>query len=399
MKKPLSSRVTQIAPSSTIALTNKINALKAQGINVLGFGIGEPDFDTPDNIKEAAIDAIRKGHTKYTPSSGTLAVRNAICKKLKEENGIDYKPSQIVVSNGAKHSIYNALCALVETGEEVIVPAPYWVSYPEMVKMAGGVPVFVDADESTEYKMTAEMLQKAITPNTKCLILNSPSNPTGMLYSKQELIDIARICVKEGVYVISDEVYEALVFDGEFVSFASLGEDVKDITIVINAVSKTYAMTGWRIGYTASNEEIAKAMDAFQSHSTSNPNSIAQMAAVEAYNGPQESVATMKKAFLERRDYLVERVNSVDNISCIKPDGAFYVVINVSKFIGKTVYGKYISNADDFCDVLLSEAKLALISMVSFGKDDGVRWSYASSMEEIKEGMDRLESFVKGANL
>lgn len=399
MKKPLSSRVTKISPSSTIALTNKINALKAQGIDVLGFGIGEPDFDTPDNIKEAAILAIRNGHTKYTPSSGTLAVRNAVCKKLKEENGLDYKPSQIVVSNGAKHAVYNALCALVEPGEEVIVPAPYWVSYPEMVKMAGGVPVFVEADETTKYKMTAKMLEDAITPKTKCLILNSPSNPTGMLYSKQELSDIAKVCVKEGIYVISDEIYEVLVFDGEFVSFASLGEDIKDITVLVNGVSKSFAMTGWRIGYTATNEEIAKAIDAFQSHSTSNANSIAQMATVEAYNGPKESVAIMKKAFLERRDYLVNRVNAIKNISCIKPDGAFYLVINISKFIGKTVYGKYIADADDFCDVLLSEVKLALISMVSFGKSDCVRWSYASSMDEIKEGVDRLERFVKGANL
>ncbi len=369
--------------------------MKAKGIDVVGFGAGEPDFDTPDYIKEAAISAIHKGKTKYTPAAGTMELREAICEKFKRENGLDYAPNQIIVSNGAKHSLVNAFMAILNPGDEVIIPAPFWVSYPEMVKIADGVPVVIDTKEENDFKFTAAQFEEAINPKTRALILNSPSNPTGMVYTKEELSAIADVAVKHNIYVISDEIYEHLIYEGERVSIASFGEKIKDLTIIINGVSKTYAMTGWRIGYLAAHPEIAKAMANLQSHATSNPNSIAQAATVAALSGGMEEIEIMKAEFKKRRDYMVERINSIEGVSCRKPQGAFYVLMNISKLKGKTFGGVTINTSDDLANALLEKAKLALVPCSGFGADDFVRWSYATSMENIKAGLDRLEHFIK----
>ena len=309
----ISKKASTITPSATLAIDAKFKNMKAQGIDVVGFGAGEPDFDTPQNIKDAAIAAINNGFTKYTPASGTLELKKAVCAKFKRDNGLDYAPENIVISNGAKHSLVNTFMAILDPGDEVIVPAPYWVSYPEMVKLADGVPAILNTTEENHFKFTAADLEAAITPKTTALILNTPSNPTGMAYTKDELQSIAEVCLKNNLYVISDEIYEHLLYEGEHISIASLGEEIKDKTIIINGVSKTYAMTGWRIGFTACNAQITKVMANIQSHASSNPNSIAQAATVEALNGPQDSVIAMKKAFVERRDYMIgnTRINSI----------------------------------------------------------------------------------------
>lgn len=300
MELHISKKFSSIAPSSTLAIDSKFKEMKAEGIDVVGFGAGEPDFDTPDHIKQAAVKAISDGMTKYTPASGTLALKKAICRKFERENGLSYKPENIVVSNGAKHSLVNALGAICEVGDEVIIPAPFWVSYYEMVKLNDGVPVILNTHEENLFKFTPQQLEAAITPKTRAIIINSPSNPTGMVYTKDELCEIAKIAVRHGIYIISDEIYEHLIYEGSHTSIASFGEDIKDLTIIVNGVSKTFAMTGWRIGYTAANAKIAKAMANVQSHATSNPNSIAQAAAVAALDGDMECVSVMKKAFLER---------------------------------------------------------------------------------------------------
>lgn len=390
----ISDKVSRVSPSSTLAIDAKFKQMKAEGIDVVGFGTGEPDFDTPDYIKKAAIQAIEEGKTKYTPAAGTMELRQAICDKLKRENGLTYAPNQIVVSNGAKHALINAFMAILNPGDEVIVPAPFWVSYPEMIKIADGVPVVIDTKEEDEFKFTKEQFENAITPKTRALVLNSPSNPTGMVYTEDELRTIAEVAVKHNIYIIADEIYEHLIYEGKHVSIASFNEAIYNLTIIINGVSKTYAMTGWRIGYSAAHPEIAKAMANLQSHAASNPNSIAQAATVAALSGGKEEIEYMKSEFKKRRDYMVERINSIPGVSCKTPHGAFYVVMNISQLKGKTLGGKHIVTSDDFADVLLDKAKVALVPCSGFGADDFVRWSYATSMDNIKVGLDRLEAFL-----
>ncbi len=391
----LSKKISEVSPSSTLAIDSKFKAMKAEGIDVVGFGAGEPDFDTPDYIKEAAIQAIKEGKTKYTPASGTLELRKAICDKFARENGLTYTPDQIIVSNGAKHALVNTFMAILNPGDEVIVPAPFWVSYPEMVKIADGVPVILYTKEEDSFKFTAEQFEKAINEKTRAIILNSPSNPTGMVYTEEELRAIADVAVKHNIYVISDEIYEHLIYEGKHVSIASFNDEIKDLTIIINGVSKTYAMTGWRIGYSAANKEVTKVMANLQSHASSNPNSIAQAATVAALSGGYDEIEEMKKAFVARRNYMVERINSIDGLSASMPQGAFYVLMNISKIKGRTLAGVKINTSDDLANVLLEKAKLALVPCSGFGADDYMRWSYATSMENIKEGIDRLENFLK----
>ncbi len=391
----ISNKFKAIAPSPTLMIDSKFKQMKAEGMDVVGFGAGEPDFDTPRHIKEAAIEAINSGFTKYTPASGTLDLKKAICAKLLRDNGLTYDPSQIVVSNGAKHSLINAFGAILNPGDEVIIPAPFWVSYPEMVKYNDGVPVILNTTEENGFKFSADEFKAAITPKTKAIVLNSPSNPTGMVYTEDELKAIADVAVENNIFVISDEIYEYLVYDGvKHKSIASFNDKIKDLTIIINGVSKTYAMTGWRIGYTASNPSIAKAMSNVQSHTTSNPNSIAQAATVAALNGPMDDLKVMIKAFDERRKYMAERINSIDGVSCLVPQGAFYVMMNISALKGRTIAGKVINGSDDFAEVFLEKQLVAVVPGTGFAAPDYVRWSYATSMENIKEGIDRLEKLL-----
>lgn len=393
--KEISHLARGVHASTTLAIDTLFKQMRADGIDVIGFGAGEPDFDTPDHIKLAGIKAILDNKTRYTPAAGLIELRQAACKRLREDCGLDYKPTQIVAASGAKHNVYIALHCLVNPGDEVILPAPYWVSYYEMIKMVGGEPVVVTATEKHGFKMTAEQLDAAITPKTKALILNNPSNPTGMMYTKEELKAIAEVCVKRDIYVIADEIYYSLVYDGaKFTSFASLGEEIKERTILVNGVSKSYAMTGWRIGYAATNEKLAKVMANYLSHSTGNPSSIAQWAAVDALAGEQDDIDDMRSAFEQRRNYIVERMNAIPNVSCIKPQGAFYVMMNLEKLVGKTIHGVTIKDGDDFADLFLKEGLVAVVPCSGFGAPNFVRWSYATSMANIKEGLDRLEKFL-----
>ena len=392
----ISSKAKEIAPSPTLFIDAKYKEMMLQGIPVIGFGGGEPDFDTPENIKGAAIGALHAGFTKYTPASGTVALRQAICKKLKSDNGLDYAPAQIVVSNGAKHSLTNVFMTICDIGDEVIVPSPYWVSYPEMIKIAGGVAVIMPTTEADGFKLKPADIERYITPKTRAIVLNSPSNPTGMVYTRDELEEIAKIAVKHGIYVIADEIYEKLIYEGEHISIASFGDEIKELTIVINGVSKAYSMTGWRIGYTASNAALAAAMGNMQSHMTSNPNSIAQAASVEALNGEQSAIDAMKREYVKRRDYMVERINSIDGVSCTKPNGAFYVMMNVSELLGKEFYGKQINSATELCEDILEKALVALVSCEGFGINGYARLSYATSMEDITAGLDRIEEYIRG---
>lgn len=390
----ISKKALSISPSPTLAIDTKFKQMKAEGVDVVGFGAGEPDFDTPKHICDAAIKAISEGKTRYTPAAGTLAVRQAVCDKFLRENGLEYEPAQIVVSNGAKHSLVNIFMVICNPGDEVIIPSPYWVSYPEMVKLADGVPVTLPTKEENNFKATAEEFEAAITPKTRAIILNSPSNPTGMVYTADELKAIADVAVKHNLYVVSDEIYEHLIYDGKHTSIASFGEKIKDLTIIVNGVSKTYAMTGWRIGFTASNSQIAKAMSSIQSHATSNPNSIAQEAAIAALNGGLDCVEKMKIEFVKRKNYMVERINAINGVSCLNPNGAFYIMMNIKAIIGKTLYGVKINSADEFADLFLDKAKVAVVPGTGFEAPEYVRWSYATSMENCKEGLDRLEKFL-----
>lgn len=393
--KKISSIASGVAASTTLAIDSMFKQMKADGIDVVGFGAGEPDFHTPDNIKQAGIKAIEDNLTTYTPASGTLELKKAICHRVKEDHDLDYTTSQVVVASGAKHNVFIALSVLTDPGDEVILPSPYWVSYLEMIKMVGAVPVVLTAGEESGFKITADQLEAAITQRTKCLILNNPSNPTGMVYSRQELEAIARACVEKDIYVISDEIYDCLLYDGlTYTSFAQLGEDVKERTILINGVSKAYAMTGWRIGYALANESLAKAMSNYVSHSTGAPATFAQKGAVEAFSGPQESRELMRQAFEQRRNYIVDRMNKIPGVSCLKPQGAFYVMMNITQLLGKTIHGVVINDADDFSNVFLKEGLVATVPCTGFGAPQFVRWSYATSMENIKEGLDRLEKFL-----
>jgi len=398
--KELSRIALEVQPSATLAIDSLFKQMKADGLDVIGFGAGEPDFATPDHIKAAGHAAIDNNDTRYTPSAGTVELRKAIAQRLKQDCGVEYDFKQICVSNGAKPCVYVALRALVNPGDEVILPSPYWVSYSELIRMVGGVPVIVHTLEKDGFKITARELAEAITPKTKAMILNNPSNPTGMMYSRKELEELAQVCVEKDIYVISDEIYYHLVYDNEeFVSFASLGEDVKERTVLINGVSKSYAMTGWRIGYVASNQQIATLISNYLSHCTGSPCAISQKAAVEALSASQKSVASMRLAFERRRNYMVERMNKIEGVSCIKPEGAFYVMMNIEKLIGKELYGQVIHNADDFGTLFLKYGKVAVVPGTSFGAPNLVRWSYATSIENTREGLSRLERFLKGETI
>ena len=392
----LSKKAMAVKPSSTLAITAKAKELKAQGKDVVGFGAGEPDFNTPDNICEAAVEAIKSGFTKYTPASGTQELKEAVCQKFKKFNNLNYEPNQIVISNGGKHSLTNVFQVLLNPGDEVIIPAPYWLSYPEIVRLADGVPVYIRTDEAHSYKVTPEQIEAVCTDKTKAFILNSPSNPTGMLYTKKELEAIAKIAVERDFFVVADEMYENLTYkDQEHVSIASLNDEIYKRTITCSGLSKSYAMTGWRIGYTGSSAEIAKLMGSVQSHQTSNPNSIAQKAAVEALNGDQSEVIAMNAKFEERRHYMYNRVKKMPLVSTIEPEGAFYIFIDVSKTFDKSYKGEKVGTVDNFAKILIDEYNVAVVPCTDFGYDTHIRLSYAISIEQIEKGLDRIESFLK----
>jgi aspartate aminotransferase len=383
----LAERATILTPSLTLSIDSKAKAMKAEGIDVCGFGAGEPDFDTPEHIKAAAQAAIETGFTKYTPSSGIPELRQAISDKFKADNGLDYKPSQIIVSNGAKHSCYNAILATCQPGDEVVIPSPYWLSYPEMVRLAGADPVFVQTKEENNWKMTADDFEAAMTPRTKMVILNSPGNPTGSVYTAEELQAIVDVAAGEDILILSDEIYEKLVYDDvKHVSVASLSQEAYGLTITINGFSKAYSMTGWRLGYLGAPESIAKAIDAIQSHSTSNPCSFAQKGALAALKGDQTPVEDMRSEFDLRRNYMVQRLSSIERISIVAPQGAFYVLANISQL------GLSSSN---FAERLLSKHHVAVVPGVAFGNDGTVRFSYATSLDIIKKGLDRFEEFCR----
>lgn len=384
----LSSRVKNISASLTLAITAKAKMMKKQGMDVIGFGSGEPDFDTPSRIKEAAVKAIHEGFTKYTPASGTDELKKAICDKFHKDNGLDYDPSAIVISCGAKHSLYNIIQVICNKGDEVIIPSPYWLSYPEMVKLAEAKPVFIETDEKDNFKMPVDKFMDSISKRTKALILNSPSNPTGCVYNREELQKIADVAVKNDIIVISDEIYEKIIFDNiSHISIASFNKEIFNNAIVVNGISKSFAMTGWRIGYLASaDEKIVSAIKNMQSHSTSNPVSISQRAALEALNGSDSSVSEMVREFQKRRDYIVERINRIKDISCIRPEGAFYVFCRINR--------KGVSSMS-LADRLLDEAKVAIVPGKAFGSDKHIRLSFATSMDSIRKGMDRIEEYFR----
>ena len=395
MKNRTAKRMSSIAPSLTLAISAKAKAMKQAGESVVNFGVGEPDFNTPDSIIQAAKNALDAGQTKYTPSSGLLPLRQAICEKFKKDNGLDYEPSQIIVSNGAKHSIFNACYALLDEGDEVIIPAPYWLTYPEVVKVCGGVVTYLPCRKENKYKFTAEELKAAITPKTKMLIFNSPSNPTGAVYTEEEVRAIAKVCEEAEIFVLADEIYEKLCYNGvKPFSIAKCSEKMKDLTITVNGVSKTYAMTGWRIGYLAAPKDIAKAMDSFQSHATSNACSISQYATLEALQLPEEQIQEMVKVFDRRRARLLSLIAEIDGVTAVEPDGAFYVMLVVDSLYGKSYQGKAISDSVSFADALLDGEKVATVPGVSFGADDCLRLSYALSDEDIEIGLQRIKKFV-----
>lgn len=390
----LSKRAKNITPSPTLALDAKTKELQASGVDIVSFGVGEPDFDTPLHIQVAGIDAIRGGHTRYTAGPGTLELRNAIIGKYKAECSLTYAPNQVIVSNGAKHSLYNAFLAICDDGDEVVVPAPYWVSYPDMVKLAGGVPVIMDTT-TTDFKVTPAALESLITPRTKALILNSPSNPSGAVYTEKELRAIADVIVKHDIILVSDDIYEALIYDGtKYICVASFGDEIYKRTIVVNGVSKSYAMTGWRIGYALGPREVIKAMSDIQSHTTSCPSSISQKASVAALKGDHGPVRAMVEQFKARCEYMSARLQAMPGIECPKPRGAFYCFPKVSSYYGKSVDGLEINNSVDFSTAMLEKAHIALVAGSAFGSDNYVRLSYATSMEKIKEGLDRMEKLL-----
>ena len=392
----LSKRAMSIKASTTMAISSKAAELKAAGLPVVTFGAGEPDFDTPAHIRQAGIDAINNGQTRYTPAAGTPQLRQAVCDKLKKDNGLIYEPAQIVISNGAKHSLMNTFMAILNEGDEVIIPAPFWLSYAEMVRIAGGVPVIIYTKKENQFMMTKEELEQAYTEKTKALVLTSPSNPTGQVMGRDDLQMVADFAVSHDIFVLADEIYEKLIYDEEkqHISIASLGKEIYDRTIVINGVSKSYAMTGWRIGYTAAPLAVSKLMASLQSHMASNPNSIAQAATVAALNGPQDCVAEMLVEFKKRRDYIFEREEAIPMLSALKPQGAFYLFVDVSATYGKSYEGAVIGSAADFATVLLDKKYVAVVPCADFGMPDYIRLSYATSMEIIKEGMDRIEAMV-----
>jgi aspartate aminotransferase len=391
----LSRKANAIEASPTLAVDAMAKKMIGMGIDVVGFGVGEPDFDTPEHIIKAAKVAMDEGFTRYTAASGIPKLKEAVCEKLLKDNNLDYKSSQIVISNGAKHSLTNAFMAVLNPGDEVLIPAPFWVSYPEMVKIADGVPVILNSKEENSFKFTAQDLRNAVTKKTKAIIINSPSNPTGSVYSKEELMEIGEVATENDLIIISDEIYEELIYDDKkHFSIASFSEDLKNRTIVVNGMSKAYAMTGWRIGYSASNQKIADLIGNIQSQSTSNPNSIAQKAAIAALNGSKDCVYKMKDEFEKRRNYMYEKINKINGVSCIKPDGAFYIMMNVSKLFGKKYIDREINNSNHFSELLLEKSWVAVVAGGSFGAEGYVRISYANSMDNIVKGLDRIEQFI-----
>lgn len=396
----VSKKVGEIAPSLTLEITAKAKKLKAEGVSIIGFGAGEPDFNTPQYIIESAKKALDTGFTKYTPASGMPELKEAICKKFLKDNSLEYEPSQIVVSTGAKSSLFHAICAMTNEGDEVILPSPYWLTYPELVKLAGGKTVLVKTEAKNGYKMTAEQFLEAITEKTKLLILNSPNNPTGAVYSKEELLAIAQICEEKGVYVISDEIYEKLVYGGEkHYSIAALSPYMKEHTVVVNGMSKSYSMTGWRIGYLAAPKEIAKAVSSMQSHTTSNACSIAQYASVTALESEESDkfIEKMQETFNERRKYMVKTLQSTEGIILPEPKGAFYVFADVSAFYGKNFMGEKVKDSLSFAELALKKG-VAVVPGIAFGDDDCIRLSYAISIDDIKEGLARLTDFIAELN-
>ena len=391
----ISQRCQRVTGSLTLAIDAKAKEMKQKGIDVVGFGAGEPDFDTPEHIRKAAKDALDLGKTRYTPAAGMPELRQAICDKLKRDNGLDYVPQQIVVSNGAKHSLFNSFQALLEEGDEVIVPGPYWVSYPEIVRMAGGVPVIVEGREENNFKPTIDDFRAAVTDKTRAVVINSPNNPNGFVFTREELQAIGDLAIEKDLSIVSDEIYEFLVYDGaEHISIASLSPEIKERTIVINGMSKAYAMTGWRIGYTASPLNAAKAMTNFQSHSTSCPNSIAQYAALTALSGPDDQLKSMVAEFDRRRRRIVELINEIPGLSCKPPKGAFYVMMNIGGVFGKRYNGAPIVDSMSFTQLLLDNSHVAVVPGAGFGADAYVRLSYATSMENIEKGLARIKEFA-----
>lgn len=396
MSLELSRKAQNVKPSSTLAITARAKELKGMGIDVVGFGAGEPDYNTPDNINDAAIEAIKAGFTKYTPASGTNELKKAVCNKFKEFNNITYNENQIVISNGGKHSLTNIFQAILNPGDEVIIQTPYWLSYPEIVKLAGGTPVFVETTKENNFKITPDQLAAACNDNTKAFILNSPSNPTGVVYNRAELEAIAKVIVEKDIYVVSDEMYEYLTYDGaEHVSIASLNEEIYKRTITCSGVSKSYSMTGWRIGYTGSSLEIAKYMSSIQSHQTSNPNSIAQVAATEAINGPQDALAKMREEFNIRRKYIIDRVNNIPYLDATSPQGAFYIFVDCSKALEKSYKGQQIKTTSKLAEILINDYNVAVVPCLDFGSPNYIRLSYATSIKDIEKGMDRIQKLME----
>ncbi|WP_414565889.1 MULTISPECIES: pyridoxal phosphate-dependent aminotransferase [unclassified Anabaena] len=383
----LAARVSKVTPSLTLAIAAKAKAMKADGIDVCSFSAGEPDFDTPAHIKAAAAKALDEGKTKYGPAAGEPKLREAIARKLKTDNGLNYKSENVIVTNGGKHSLYNLMVALIDPGDEVIIPAPYWLSYPEMVTLVGGVPVIMTTDAATDYKITPEQLRQAITPRTKLFILNSPSNPTGMVYTPEEIKALAQVVVDADIFVVSDEIYEKILYDGaEHISIGSVGKEIFDRTLISNGFAKAYSMTGWRLGYLAGPVEIIKAASTIQGHSTSNVCTFAQYGAIAALESSQDCVEEMRQAFAKRRQVMLDRLNAIPGLSCTKPNGAFYLFPDISKTGLKSL---------EFCNALLEKYQVAVIPGIAFGADQNIRLSYATDMATIEKGMDRLEKFVQ----
>jgi aspartate aminotransferase len=390
----LAERARRLTPSATLAISAKARAMRAQGIDVLSFGAGEPDFDTPEHIKAAAVRALRDGKTKYTDAAGIPELRVAVCQKLKRDRGLTYEPADVICSVGAKHSLYNICAVLVDPGDEVIVPSPYWVSYTEQVRLCEGTPVLVPTDERRDFQLDVDALRGAVTPRTKLLILNTPNNPTGAVYGRADLEAVAALAVERGVYVVSDECYESLAYDDRVPSIAALAPEVKARTLVVNTCSKAYAMTGWRLGYAAGPKPIIKAMTDIQSQVTSNPTSIAQWAGIEALGGPQDEIAKMVGEFDRRRRFIVGALNAMPGVTSVMPKGAFYVFPNVSELFGKRWKGGTLKGSSDVCAFLLDEARIATVAGVDFGSDAHIRLSYATGLETIKEGMSRMAAAV-----
>lgn len=387
----LAARVGQVPPSLTLAIAAKAKALKAEGIDVCSFSAGEPDFDTPAHIKAAAEKALQEGKTKYGPAAGEPKLREAIARKLREDNSLCYNAENVIVTNGGKHSLFNLMLALIETGDEVIIPAPYWLSYPEMVKLAEGTPVIVSTDTASGYKITPDQLRSAITPKTKLFVLNSPSNPTGMIYTPEEIKALAEVVVENNIWVVSDEIYEKILYDGaEHLSIGAIGAEIFERTIISNGFAKAYSMTGWRLGYLAGPVELIKAATTIQSHSTSNVCTFAQYGAIAALEGSQDCVEEMCQAFAARRQVMLDRLNAIPGLMCPKPDGAFYMFPDISQTGMKSM---------EFCNALLESHQVAVVPGIAFGADDCIRLSYATDMASIEKGMDRLEKFVRGISL